>query len=446
MTASAELLTIPGKQPAGIEEFKGEHVPPLAVVNIDPAVPPWHDENLGEVTGYNAGTPVRVRDKWCLPVRFEFAADERRSVIVWRRWDPEAIPEPDTREGHEGQYVIKLSTLDDSPPGESETWMPGQDPSVWTMSLRDEATGVTSDVLFMSFTEVYDKEVPMPQAPLPSTTMLEDEQRTTAESQTKTVLAWRTAIYAGSDPEHLERIFTSPEGQKDVFGIPLDDGSMLLCIRPQYNPETGDFAEAGPGKVAIMHLKSPRDLRDGLDFKNAKIISGFGNHQTWTGGKQGTHVGDTLVLLDGAHIAERFPLQEDVLVPGTTENSIRGYFAVQLVIDIVTGQISQERLLALPWEVRNGSKPKRPELTFIVFSSGEVNKQAQITPPPLPARMPAEATTQYIMSYGDSALRLVYVPKPNYDSPEVRQERMQAVAEMISDLARTEFSVSEAKV
>jgi hypothetical protein len=413
--------TMPAAEAArGLEDLYAEYIPPAAVLRIDPVCPEWQDDSYGDVIAYNAGTPVLIDGNWLIPVRFEFRKDEKFSVVAWRRWNPQAVPEPDTHPGNEGGYVVRLETLDGGAPGQNEVWVPGQDPSVWTMPLRG-SDGQIEQALFMSVTEIFLKDT---------------------SPKGKESYGWRTAIYSGRHPAKMERIFTSDEGQKDVFGIPAQDGSMTLVIRPRHNEQTHEFAEAGPGKVALLHLSGAEELRNGIDFTKALIVSDFGlPGEEWVGGKRGRTVGDDTVVLDGAHTATWVPLPKHVQVPdlSSKERKIRGYFATEPVIDYQEGTTRNVSLLAVPWDLRLGAKPKRPDLAFIAFSSGQVPQAARIDLGAVLAQsgLPSDAVDQYIMSYGDSELRLVCVVRVGYDSPEVqaRHRDLRAAAEATGRLS-----------
>ncbi|WP_212774418.1 MTP-1 family protein [Polycladomyces abyssicola] len=165
-------------------------------------------------------------------------------------------------------------------------------------------------------------------------------------------MSWRTVFYKGANIHRLEKIFTGPDGMKDLRLIELPDGSIGVLTRPQ-----GD--KGGRGKIGFVRIPSLDHLTLEV-IHEAPILDQF-MEEEWGGANEAHLLSNGLIGVLG-HIARM------------DEEGNRHYYPMVFALDPTTGEHSDIQLIAARSDFLKGPA-KRPDLADVVFSGGLVRKK-----------------------------------------------------------------------
>ncbi len=170
----------------------------------------------------------------------------------------------------------------------------------------------------------------------------------TQETDSKTIVGWRTVFYHGESVAELELLAVGPPGMKDIRMIQLRDGRIGLFTRPMRGVRPG----ADIGFLIINRLE---DLSEST-MLGADLLRGQFAENEWGG------VAEAHALQNGAigavgHIAYQ------------SANGHLHYYAYTFAINPLTGATTSPQIIA---ERRNFpyGPAKRWNLRDIVFSGG----------------------------------------------------------------------------
>ncbi len=163
-------------------------------------------------------------------------------------------------------------------------------------------------------------------------------------------IGYRTVFYRGNDLNSLEKFACGPDRMKDIRIVPLSNGKISVCTRPQGGVH-------GRGQIGSLEIHRVEEINEENILK-AKIIDELFAFGQW-GGANELHV-----LKDGkigvlGHIA-----YED-------ENYNKHYYAMTFVYDPITHEASPIKLLATRKNFPKGYA-KMPQLEDVVFPGGLV--------------------------------------------------------------------------
>ncbi len=163
-------------------------------------------------------------------------------------------------------------------------------------------------------------------------------------------IGYRTVFYRGKDLHSLKKFACGPDRMKDIRLVPLSNGKIGVCTRPQ-------GGEHGRGQIGSLEIHRVEEINEENILK-AKVIDKLFALDQW-GGANELHV-----LEDGrigvlGHIA-----YED-------ENHYKHYYAMTFVYDPITHEASPIKILATRKNFPAGHA-KMPQLEDVVFPGGLV--------------------------------------------------------------------------
>lgn len=217
-----------------------------------------------------------------------------------------------------------------------------------------------SEVVF--FEQEKDAWVPMPDAPVlklqdPFISKVDDllvagGVEVFPDEENPGALCWRTIFYKGRSLKELKRFAQGPDRMKDIRLLQLENGSILVAVRPQ-----GKIG--GRGKIGFTVLSSLSELTE-ENINKAHILEGQFIPEEW-GGCNEMHLlpnGKIGVL---SHIA------------CFDEDGGRHYYSTCFTYDVISEEYTAMKMIAQRKDFAPG-ECKRPDLEDVIFSGGLIRR------------------------------------------------------------------------
>lgn len=165
-------------------------------------------------------------------------------------------------------------------------------------------------------------------------------------------LCWRTIFYKGRSLRDLKRFAKGPDRMKDIRLLQLEDGRILVAVRPQ--GKTG-----GRGKIGFTVLNNLDELTE-ENIENAHILEEQFAEEEW-GGCNEMHLLSNGKIGILSHIA------------CFDEKGDRHYYSTCFTYDVISGEYTPMKMISRRKDFAPGDS-KRPDLKDVIFSGGLVRR------------------------------------------------------------------------